>query len=76
MGCRMLAAIDGMRSQSVLDNVPVWFEEWEGLLSRFREDSELSEVNRRAGTPTVVSQVFADVFELALQAERLPQFRR
>lgn len=70
MGCQMLATVDSPSLPAELDDVPVWFEEWEQSLSRFRPDSELSNVNRQAGAPTRVSQVFADVFETATYAEK------
>ena len=71
MGCQMLVAIDSPQKPAELELVPVWFEGWEQTFSRFRLDSELSLVNRRAGFPTQVSQGFADVFEIALEAERI-----
>ena len=71
MGCQMLVAIDSPQKPAELELVPAWFEGWEQTFSRFRLDSELSLVNRRAGMPTQVSQDFADVFEIALEAERI-----
>ena len=70
MGTEMLVAIDSSQKPVELDFVPVWFEGWEQTFSRFRLDSELSLVNRRAGMATQVSQDFADVFEIALAVER------
>ena len=35
--------------------MPVWFEHWEQILSRFRPTSELSLLNERAGEPVQVS---------------------
>ena len=71
MGCQMLVAIDSPQKPAELELVPAWFEDWEQIFSRFRLDSELSMVNRRAGMPTQVSQEFADVFEIALDVERM-----
>lgn len=68
MGCQMLAAIDGPPAS--LELVPDWFEAWEQHFSRFRPESELCAVNRRAGLPTIVSREFAQVFEAALEAHR------
>lgn len=73
MGCRMLTAIDIDNSEppDVLDLVPVWFEEWEQSLSRFRSDSELCQLNAQAGKPVKVSDVLWDVFQVSLEAERM-----
>lgn len=46
------------------------FAEQEQRFSRFRADSELSRVNRAAGSPTTVSADFAEVAHLALEAFR------
>jgi len=72
MGCQMMAALDTPSSQAHkrLDRVPGWFDEWEQTLSRFREDSELSQVNRSDGGRQVVSPVFWDVFWLSLEVAR------
>jgi len=72
MGSRMLAAVeaDSAAAQRALQRVPVWFEAWEQALSRFRPDSELSQLNRRTGQPVAVSQTLWDVFQAARQAER------
>lgn len=70
MGCQMLALLDDDTPQAApaLAAVPGWFEAWEGHLSRFRDDSELSRLNRAAGLPTRVSPVMAAAIETALQA--------
>jgi thiamine biosynthesis lipoprotein len=72
MGSRIFAAIDlpVEVSPDILQNVPAWFENWEQCLSRFRSDSELSNVNRSAGNPTRVSKTFWDVMRTAEHAER------
>ena len=44
------------------------FEEQEGRFSRFRADSELSAVNRAAGSVVATSATFAEVATLALEA--------
>ena len=51
--------------------VPVWFEQWEQHLSRFRPGSELSRVNNQPGQTIHVSPIFAEVMDLALQMENL-----
>ena len=70
MGCQMLAALDtdGPRTASRLAQVPGWFAEWERQLSRFRDDSELMQLNRHASSPVPVSDVMWDVVQSALQA--------
>ncbi|HBX69450.1 MAG TPA: FAD:protein FMN transferase, partial [Chloroflexi bacterium] len=51
MGCQMMAALDSPlpAAQTLLNQVPGWFETWEQHLSRFRPESELSRVNREGG---------------------------
>lgn len=73
MGCEMLALIESESGSApaILDHVPAWFEEWEGSLSRFRLNSELSLLNRTFDQPTRVSDVFWEVFQSALQADQL-----
>ncbi len=44
------------------------FERYDETFSRFRDDSELAFVNRRAGYPTITSPLFADVLGIALDA--------
>ena len=73
MSCKILAIIDTDSRPSMLDEVPVWFEEWEQDLSRFRSDSELSQLNLNSGSPITVSQALWDVFQSSLDAERLTQ---
>jgi thiamine biosynthesis lipoprotein len=70
MGCRMTAVLDTDRSAASLKTVPVWFEAWEQTFSRFRADSELSQLNLRAGQWTRVSVSLWDVVHLALIAAR------
>ena len=72
MGCQMLAIIDSQRpsQQARLDTVPAWFEAWEQRLSRFRPDSELSQVNRNMGTQAI-SSLLAEVLRIAQMAQHL-----
>ena len=44
------------------------FERYDETFSRFRDDSELAFVNRRAGYPTITSPLFADALGIALDA--------
>lgn len=75
MGCQMLAVLDVASPQAArpLAQVPGWFEEWEQTLSRFRPDSELSQLNRNAGRWTPVSAVLWEVVRVALHAARQSQ---
>jgi FAD:protein FMN transferase len=72
MGTGILACVDNGSDQppAELMDVPVWFEEWEQSLSRFRTDSELSRVNRAGSQPMPVSSVLWEVFQSALVAEK------
>lgn len=70
MGTKMLAIVDGAEEPPpTMGNVPDWFEEWEQVLSRFRSDSELCQLNAGAGSPRVVSEILWEVYEAALEAE-------
>lgn len=71
MGSKMLAIVDCQHESppAVLREAPLWFEEWEQALSRFRSDSELSQLNLRAGESVAVSQVLWDVFQASREAE-------
>jgi FAD:protein FMN transferase len=44
------------------------FSEWEQTLSRFLPESELSQLNQKAGTPVAVSNLLYDVLATALTA--------
>jgi FAD:protein FMN transferase len=66
MGCQMSVQLDAGESDAhLLDAVPGWFEEWEQALSRFRADSELSQLNQNPGKWQRFSEIFGQVFELA-----------
>ena len=73
MGCKTQAIVDTDSRPLMLEEVAVWFEEWEQALSRFRLDSELSQLNLSSGAPIPVSQVLWDVFQNSIEAERLTQ---
>lgn len=70
MGCSMSAALDSDDPEAALRlaGVPQWFNIWEGRLSRFLDDSELSMVNRASGQVHLVSPVMAEVLQTALNA--------
>ena len=73
MGCEMLAILehDSNEPPSKLAEVPEWFETWEQRLSRFRHDSELSQLNRSPDQPVPVSQTLWSVFQASLDANRV-----
>ncbi len=68
MGCQMLAVIDdeGEDIIAALQQVPEWFAEWEQCLSRFRTDSELSQLNGDAGFWMPLSEVLWAVLITAI----------
>lgn len=70
MGCQMYAAVDSddPKAGAALADIPRRFEAWEQCLSRFRENSELSTLNRRSGQTVRVSETLWRVARLALQA--------
>ncbi len=70
MGCHMTAVLDIDQHAASVQEVPQWFEVWEQTFSRFRADSELSQVNRRAGQWTRVSPALWEATHLALVAAR------
>jgi len=67
MGCQIAVFLDSddQAARDELEMVPIWFENWEQILSRFREDSELSRVNRSGGEWIGVSATFWKVLEAA-----------
>ncbi len=72
MGSRMLAMLDSTANEAedALSCVPVWFEEWEQALSRFRPGNELDRLNRSNGLPFPVSKTLWEVFRAARTAEQ------
>jgi thiamine biosynthesis lipoprotein len=71
MGCEMLAVMDGEWMPSLLARVPDWFEEWEQVLSRFRYNSELTQLNQIHERPVPVSDILWEVFQAAQKAEHM-----
>ncbi len=49
MGSKVVALLDAGDPAPMIDQVQLWFEEWEQSLSRFRLDSELCRLNAEAG---------------------------
>ena len=68
MGSHIVAVVDSEQAPAELEFLSAQFEAWEQSLSRFRNDSELCELNRCAGRPVAVSQVLWDVFGAAREA--------
>ncbi|MCJ7513588.1 MAG: FAD:protein FMN transferase, partial [Anaerolineales bacterium] len=54
-----------------LSQVAGWFETWESRLSRFRPESELSQLNARAGEVIPVSPMMWQVIQASLRAARI-----
>ncbi len=67
----MLAVVDRENEPAMLSQIPNWFEGWEGSLSRFRYDSELTRFNQTHEQPVSVSDTFWDVFHAARKAEEM-----
>lgn len=70
MNCQMLAVLDREDAPVAewLTEVPLWFADWEQRLSRFRMDSELSQLNHSRGQAVPVSSVLWEVVQTALRA--------
>lgn len=74
MGCTMLAVLDASSpsAAAAVAATPGWFAAWEQVLSRFRDDSELAALNRRAGHGwTPLSPTLWAVLAAAREAARL-----
>jgi thiamine biosynthesis lipoprotein len=71
MGSQMMAALDSEDEEAelALGLVPSWFEKWEQSLSRFRSDSELSQLNRSGEKPFLASETLMSVLKLSLEIE-------
>lgn len=71
MGCEIICDVDGEhpRIRERLERVPAMFEAWEQTLSRFRPDSELSQLNARGGQTVRVSNTLWRVLEFAERAQ-------
>jgi thiamine biosynthesis lipoprotein len=71
MGSDILAVVDTESRPALLEKVPEWFEEWEQALSRFRYDSELTQLNQTCEKDVHVSKTLWDVYRAAQEAERM-----
>lgn len=71
MGSQMMAALESNTDQAdtILRQVPLWFEDWEQSLSRFRLDSELGKLNRSRGRMFHASETLWEVLKLSLRVE-------
>jgi FAD:protein FMN transferase len=67
MGCEVVVAGASADERRAVERL---FEERDRVFSRFRPESELNRVNAAGGTPTRVSQEFAEMLEVALEAAR------
>jgi thiamine biosynthesis lipoprotein len=72
MGSRMLAILDNSSDQAslALERLPVWFEQWEQALSRFRPGNELDRLNQSNGRPFATSRTLWEVYQASCTAER------
>ncbi len=70
MGCSMAVFLDNesAAAEQILQQVPAWLEEWEQILSRFRPESELNQLNRSPQTLFPASPVLWEVTQAALDA--------
>lgn len=71
MGSEIFCAVDSKRTRvnERLERVPAMFEAWEKTLSRFRAESELSQLNARSGESVRVSDMLWRVLQAAQRAE-------
>ena len=68
MGTTVLLLLPEGQSEDGTARVQDLFDEWEYTLSRFLPESELSQLNRRAGAYVMVSPLLYNVMEEALEA--------
>ena len=68
MGTTISLLLPESRLQAGASAVRSLFSEWEQALSRFLPESELSRLNRQAGTPVVVSDLLFGVLSRAVAA--------
>lgn len=75
MGCEIFCGIDSNhpRTHERLERVPAMFETWEQTLSRFRPDSELSQLNAHAGETIRVGDTLWRVLLLAQRASEMSE---
>ena len=72
MGCQVNVWLETeANGAAILQHLPEQFEGYEDILSRFRPDSELSQLNRQAGRWVKVSPILLENLHAARQAARL-----
>ncbi len=72
MGCQIHAQLEaGVEGHAVLSQLPAKVEAMEARLSRFRPDSELMQLNKRAGEWVKVSTTLLEVIQAAKHAAQL-----
>lgn len=72
MNCEMSVVLDTDNTafDVLLQQVPTWFEAWEQTFSRFRSDSELSQLNASTGQWFKVSEDLWTVVDMAVRTAR------
>ena len=70
MGSDIHLVLPASRASAAARAVEDLFAEWEGVLSRFRPESELSRLNAKAGTPVTVGPILFDAIDAAVEAAR------
>ena len=72
MNCEISVFLDtdSPKFDTLLQQVPEWFEAWEQTFSRFRSDSELSQLNASTGQWFKVSEDLWTVVDMAVRMAR------
>lgn len=72
MNCEMSVVLDTDSSEfdTLLQQIPTWFEAWEQTFSRFRPDSELSQLNASVGQWFKASEDLWNVVNGSVQTAR------
>lgn len=74
MGCQVNIWLETeANGEAILQPIPEQFESYEDILSRFRPDSELSQLNRQAGQWVKVGPILLENLHAARQAARLTE---
>ena len=74
MGCQFQIWLETEADgRSILRQAPAWVEAIEARLSRFRQESELSQLNARSGRWVPVSDLLLEVITKAKQAARMTE---
>lgn len=71
MGCQVQIWLETYEDgESILQQMPAWFEDVESVFSRFRPESELSQLNQRSGQNVAVSALLFDLVQQAIHISR------